>query len=105
MSAPEQPTSSPISLGICARLRRSRWKYGLFVGGDAIVHLAAIAYVPQANREPDLAYEVNVQGTRSLLLASQAKQAERDVQLLFREEYSWNALAQTFEARSDHPRW
>ena len=33
---------------------------------DAVIHLAGIAFVPQAHREPAKAYEVNVEGTANL---------------------------------------
>ncbi len=32
---------------------------------DAVVHLAAVAFVPAASRDPNLAHRVNVQGTQN----------------------------------------
>lgn len=37
---------------------------------DAIVHLAAIHYIPYCNENPEEAFEVNVMGTRNLLAAA-----------------------------------
>lgn len=36
---------------------------------DAVVHLAAVAFVPDATRDPDLAHRVNVQGTQNVIEA------------------------------------
>jgi UDP-glucose 4-epimerase len=40
------------------------------VNPDAIIHLAAIHYVPYCNENPEEAFDVNVMGTRSLLSAA-----------------------------------
>jgi len=39
---------------------------------DAIIHLAAISFVPEAEEEPEIAYRINVGGTVSLLAAVRA---------------------------------
>ncbi len=36
---------------------------------DAVVHLAAVAFVPAASRDPNLAHRVNVQGTQNVIEA------------------------------------
>ena len=47
------------------------------VNPDAIVHLAAIHYIPYCNGHPEEAFEVNVMGTRNLMAA--ARHASPDV--------------------------
>lgn len=39
---------------------------------DAVVHLAAIAFVPSAAQDPNLAHRVNVEGTRNVIEAVEA---------------------------------
>jgi GDP-4-dehydro-6-deoxy-D-mannose reductase len=39
---------------------------------DAVIHLAAISFVPEAEEDPEIAYRVNVGGTVSLLAAVRA---------------------------------
>jgi GDP-4-dehydro-6-deoxy-D-mannose reductase len=40
---------------------------------DAIAHLAAVSYGPDARREPERAFEINEGGTRAVLSAAQAR--------------------------------
>ena len=42
---------------------------------EALVHLAAIAFVPEASRDPNLAHRVNVGGTQSVIQALEAHAA------------------------------
>ena len=39
---------------------------------EAVLHLAAVAFVPDASRDPDLAHRVNVGGTQSVIEALEA---------------------------------
>lgn len=48
-------------------------------GADAIVHLAAIVGDPACARDPELAFEVNVEATRGLLAAARAAGVRRFV--------------------------
>lgn len=43
---------------------------------EAVVHLAAVAFVPDASRDPDLAQRVNVGGTRSVIRALESHAAQ-----------------------------
>ena len=43
---------------------------------EAVVHLAAVAFVPDASRDPDLAHRVNVGGTQSVIRALEAHAAQ-----------------------------
>jgi len=45
--------------------------------GDKVLHLAAIARFAQADADPLLAYETNIEGTKNVALACLAKKAER----------------------------
>ncbi len=47
---------------------------------DAVAHLAAVSYGPDATREPDRAFAVNEGGTRSVMIASAA--ARRPIPVL-----------------------
>lgn len=43
---------------------------------EAVVHLAAVAFVPDASQDPDLAHRVNVGGTQSIIRALEAHAAQ-----------------------------
>jgi len=45
--------------------------------GDKVLHLAAIARFAQADADPLLAYETNIEGTKNVALACLVKKAER----------------------------
>jgi nucleoside-diphosphate-sugar epimerase len=46
----------------------------LLQSADAVIHLAGIVGFPACNAEPDLAYKVNVEGTKRVIDASAGKQ-------------------------------
>jgi len=45
----------------------------IIASADAVIHLAGIVGYPSCDREPDLAYRVNVEGTNRVIDASQGK--------------------------------
>ncbi|MDG2335826.1 MAG: GDP-mannose 4,6-dehydratase [Myxococcota bacterium] len=49
---------------------------------EAVIHLAAIAFVPSAARDPNLAHRVNVEGTRNIIEAVRAHVPEARLLLI-----------------------
>jgi len=97
------PAPGPDELEITDRAALTRWFEGPAGAPDAVVHLAGMAFAPDARTDPAEAFRVNVGGTAAVFEALRATGARPPVLVVGSSEVYGSPAAADLPLREDSP--